>query len=186
MTVCGIVLAAGAGTRYGQPKALARDADGVPWVARVVDTLVAAGCAPVFVMLGAQRAEAAALVPAAAMIVGVADWADGLSASVRAGLGAASTTTATGALVVPVDVPEVATSACRRVMARAGSAPDALVQATYAGAVGHPVLIGRAFWRSLAEQVRGDRGAGPYLRAHGALAVECGDLWHGRDVDIAS
>jgi len=186
VTVCGIVLAAGAGTRYGGPKALARGDDGIPWVVRVVETLIAAGCAPVFVVLGAQRADAAELVPPTATAVAAADWADGLSASVRAGLRAASTTTATAALLVPVDVPELTASACRRVIARGGPAPNALVQATYAGLVGHPVLIGRAFWRSLAEQVHGDRGAGPYLRAHGALAVECDDLWHGRDVDVAS
>ena len=29
----------------------------------------------------------------------------------------------------------------------------------------------------------GDRGARPYLRAHGVTEVECGDLHHGRDDD---
>lgn len=184
MTVCGIVLAAGAGTRYGRPKALARDDEGTPWVARAVDTLSRAGCAPVFVVLGARRHDAAELVPPAATIVEATQWADGLSASVRAGLDAASATAATAALIVPVDVPELTASACARVMAV--SAPDVVRQAVYAGQAGHPVLIGRAHWPQLSRQLHGDRGARSYVRAHGATPVECGDLWHGRDVDHAA
>jgi molybdenum cofactor cytidylyltransferase len=45
------------------------------------------------------------------------------------------------------------------------------------------VLVGRAHWRPLAAAVRGDMGAGPYLRAHGATAVDCTDLGGGDDVD---
>jgi len=183
VTVCGIVLAAGAGTRYGGPKALARNAEGTPWVARAVDTLVEAGCAPVFVVLGARRDEATSLVPRVATIVAAPEWADGLSASVRAGLAAASATAARAALVIPVDVPELPASACARVMA--APTADALRQAVYDGEVGHPALIGRDHWQPVAAQVSGDRGAGAYLRAHGATPVECGDLWHGRDVDRA-
>ena len=182
MTVCGIVLAAGAGTRYGGPKALARDTDGTPWVARAVDTLVAAGCAPVIVVLGARRDAAAALVPRMARIVAAPEWAEGLSASVRAGLAAASATSATAALIVPVDLPDLTASACARVMA--SPTADTLRQAVYDGEIGHPALIGRDHWETLAAQVSGDRGAGAYLRAHGATPVECGDLWHGRDIDI--
>ncbi|MGB4778801.1 nucleotidyltransferase family protein, partial [Microbacterium sp.] len=109
--VCGIVLAAGAGTRYGGPKALARDDDGIPWVVRAVTTLREAGCAPVIVCLGAARAQAASLVPAEATIVEVPEWAEGLSASVRAGLRAAAACDATAALVIPVDVPGLPASA---------------------------------------------------------------------------
>ena len=181
MSVVGIVLAAGAGTRYGHPKALATDADGRGWIARAVETLTDAGCAPVLVVLGARHDEATALVPAAATIVVAADWSEGLSASVRAGLAVAAETAATAALMVPVDVPELPASACIRVSADASA--ETLRQAAYGGEVGHPALIGRAHWSALAAELAGDRGAGGYLRAHGAALVECGDLWHGRDVD---
>lgn len=208
VSTCGIVLAAGAGTRFGGPKALARTADGTPWVARAVRTLADAGCDPVLVVLGAARDEAAALVPADAVIVDAPDWADGLSASVRAGLTAAEATAATAALVIPVDVPDLEASTCIRLLAaaapdstraRATAAPHstsalapaaphatrALAHATYAGEPGHPALIGRDHWAAIRDTAHGDRGAGPYLRAHGATPVECGDLWHGGDVDHA-
>jgi hypothetical protein len=45
------------------------------------------------------------------------------------------------------------------------------------------VLIGREHWAALAQSLSGDRGAGAYLTVHSALAVECGDLWSGADVD---
>lgn len=181
MTVCGIVLAAGAGTRFGGPKALARDENGLPWVDRAVRTLRAAGCDPVIVVLGAAADAVAALVPAGAVTAEADDWADGLSASVRAGLSAAAATRAEAALIVPVDTPELTVSACLRVADDAGSAT--LRQARYDGVPGHPVLIGRGHWARLAAAVDGDRGAGGYLRAQAAEAVECADLWHGRDVD---
>jgi len=181
MTVCGVVLAAGAGSRFGGPKALARTDDGEPWSRRAVRTLRDAGCDPVIVVLGAAAEEAALLVPPDAVVVRVADWQRGLSASVRAGLEAAAASGAVAALVVPVDVPDLPASACRRVMR--GADTDALRQSTYRGAPGHPVVIGRSHWSAVTARLDGDRGAGGYLAAHGAVRVECADLWHGRDRD---
>lgn len=179
MSVCGVVFAAGAGSRFGQPKALAKTARGTPWVVRAVETLVEAGCAQVLVTLGAGRSEAVALVPASATVVPVEDWAKGLAASVRAALRAAATTDADAVLLVPVDTPELPVAACQRVLGSGGS----LARATYASEPGHPVLIGREHWAALAASIHGDRGAGQYLAEHGATSIECGDLWHGRDVD---
>jgi CTP:molybdopterin cytidylyltransferase MocA len=103
-TVAGIVLAAGAGSRYGGPKALAHDTDGQPWLVRTARVLHGAGCAPVIVVLGAEGDAAEALlgetpsgvalpdgadVPTT-IVVHARDWAEGLSASLRAGLNAAS------------------------------------------------------------------------------------------------
>jgi CTP:molybdopterin cytidylyltransferase MocA len=72
--VCGLVLAAGAGTRFGGPKALAREPDGTPWIALAVRMLRAAGCDPVLIALGASADEARPLVPAGAQVVIVPDW----------------------------------------------------------------------------------------------------------------
>jgi molybdenum cofactor cytidylyltransferase len=163
----GIVLAAGAGTRAGGPKAT-RDG----WLAHAVAVLREAGCDRVMAVLGAAR------VPTDAEVVIAEDWADGASASLRAGLAAA---TGDAALITLVDLPGMTSSAAIRVAA--GAAPWSLRRAVYAGRLGHPVLIGRDHWEAVAASVRGDRGAGPYLRAHGAEEVECGDLWDGADVD---
>lgn len=182
--LCGFVLAAGAGTRFGGPKALALAADGTPWVALAVRMLRDAGCEHVLVALGASAEEAGALVPADARVVIVDRWQDGLSATLRAGLAAASDLPAEVVLITPVDTPGASTDAAVRVCEQAGAPRSrALARAVYSGRPGHPVLIGREHWDALGDTMHGDNGAGGYLSAHGALEVECGDLWPGDDVD---
>lgn len=178
----GLVLAAGAGRRFGGPKALARDPEGVPWVEKAVRALRDGGCDPVVVVLGAAGDDTATLVPGGATVVRAEGWADGVSASLRAGLDAAASTDASAIVVVPVDTPELPATAVMRLASRA--AADALAFAAYGGTPGHPVVIGRAHWAALAAAVSGDVGARPYLRDYGAEAVECGDLWSGADRDL--
>ncbi|MDZ8276440.1 nucleotidyltransferase family protein [Microbacterium aquimaris] len=185
--IVGLVLAAGAGTRFGGPKGLARDAAGTPWVERAVDTLRRGGCGRVLVAVGARGDEVAALVPPGAEVVEAAGWADGLSATLRAGLATAvpsGPVRPAAVVILPVDVPDAPPSAVRRVVAAADAdLSTALVQATYDGAPGHPVLIGAEHAPALAESVAGDDGARLYLRTHGVIRVECGDLWSGADID---
>ncbi|WOQ69776.1 nucleotidyltransferase family protein [Microbacterium limosum] len=185
--IAGVVLAAGAGSRFGGPKALARDSDGEAWIALAVEVLREGGCAPVVVTLGASADHAQALVPANAEPVRVEAWTRGLSASVAAGLDAAAAHEVDAVVVMPVDTPDAAASAVRRVIAAAGPRPRrALVQATYARRPGHPVLIGADHVRPLIAALEGDRGARDYLRANGAVALECEDLWSGADIDTRS
>ncbi|MDJ0378172.1 NTP transferase domain-containing protein [Cryobacterium sp. PH31-L1] len=180
----GLVLAAGAGSRYGQPKALVYDDAGRSWLQHAVDVLTAGGCSPVIVVLGARGAEAAALLAPAAsvLLVQATDWADGLSASLRAGLLCALDQPGlTSIAVVPVDVPDLNAATIARVLE--ASTENSLRQARFAGQPGHPVVIGRAHWEPIIAGATGDTGAGPYLRSHSAKAVECGDLGTGLDVD---
>lgn len=179
--ICGIVLAAGAGTRFGGPKALARTVDGRPWLHLAVEALRRGGCDDVVVVLGAGADAAGALVPDGARSVVAPDWADGLSRSLRAGLAAAGD--AEAVVIVPVDTPELAAAAVARVVGAAADSGVALVRAEYGGRPGHPVMVGSAHWPALAGELSGDVGAGPFLARHGAVAVECADLWSGRDHD---
>lgn len=181
--VHGIVLAAGGGSRYGRPKALVRDTTGRPWVELAVDLLQSAGCHGVTVVLGASAETARDLVPPGVRVVVADDWASGLSATLRAGLTAAAESPAVAALVTLVDLPDLPVSVARRVL-DGGRAPDVLRQATFAARPGHPVLLGRDHWPALARSLAGDRGARPYLVAHGVTGVECGDLASGLDVDV--
>jgi CTP:molybdopterin cytidylyltransferase MocA len=167
MHLTGIVLAAGAGLRAGGPKVLRPG-----WLDHAVDTL--AGCDSVLVVLGA----AVVPVPSPAIAVVAEDWETGMSASLRAGIAAAS---GDAALVTLVDLPGMPLTVARRVAASASR--SALAHAVYGGRPGHPVLIGADHWIDLAASLRGDRGARSYLDAHGATRVECGDLWNGEDVD---
>ncbi len=182
MRVCGIVLAAGAGTRYGVPKGLARTPDGTPWVAQAVAMLRAGGCEEAVVVVGARGREVARLVPAGARTVVAPDWASGVSAALRAGLAAAEG--ADVAVVTPVDTPDAAPEAVGRVVGALGSAPrDGLARAVYDSRPGHPVAIGANHLASMMDSLHGDRGARAYLAAHAAVQVECADLWSGADID---
>lgn len=179
--VAGLVLAAGAGTRAGGPKALRRDADGMPWLHRAVAALREGGCDSVLVVLGAEAPAAHVLVPDAASIVVAEDWAEGLSASLRAGL-AAAPRDAIAAVVTLVDLPALPASAVERLLA-APLGPATLRRATYAGLPGHPVVIGRDHWVAAAASADGDRGAGRYLKDQGVELVELSGLWDGADDD---
>ncbi|MGA9691408.1 MAG: NTP transferase domain-containing protein, partial [Pseudonocardiaceae bacterium] len=72
--IAGLLLAAGAGRRYGMPKALV---DGGAWLRRAVTTLTDGGCDPVLVVVGAQADRVLPLVPQTASTVLAEDWAQG-------------------------------------------------------------------------------------------------------------
>jgi CTP:molybdopterin cytidylyltransferase MocA len=180
--VDGLLLAAGAGTRMGRPKALVVGDDGIPWLLASLRRLHDGGCRRVTVVLGAAAGEAAALLEgSAAHVVVAADWAEGMSASLRTGL-AALDTVADAALVTLVDLPDVTADVIGRVVA-AATGPDVLARAAYDGTPGHPVLLGRDHWAGVIATATGDQGARDYLRSRDVVLVECGDLATGRDVD---
>ncbi len=180
MVISGLLLAAGAGSRMGMPKALMHDPDGTSWLARSVAVLRGAGCDEIVVVLGARAAEARALAPAGVRVVVADDWADGMAASLRCGLRALEVGEL--AVVTLVDLPDVTAEVVGRVVA-AASGPTYLGRAGYDGVPGHPVVLGRQHWSPIAADVSGDEGAKSYLRAHGCVLVDCGDLASGADQD---
>jgi CTP:molybdopterin cytidylyltransferase MocA len=182
MSTHGLLLAAGAGRRMGRPKALVRDADGTSWLVSAVAALADGGCDAVTVVLGAAADEARALVPEGVAVVEATDWAEGMGASLRAGL-AAVPPDADAVLVSLVDLPDVDATVVARVLDGAGSTAAVLARAAYAGVPGHPVLLGRDHWAGAAGSASGDRGARAYLAEADVLLVECGDLATGADVD---
>ncbi len=103
MTAAGLLLAAGAGRRYGMPKALVTHA-GRLLVERAMATLVEGGCDPVVVVLGAAADEVLARAQLSGAIVVVnPEWAGGMGSSLRAGLAALPLPGASG----PADQPGV-------------------------------------------------------------------------------
>ena len=104
----GLLLAAGAGTRMGKPKALMRDPDGTSWLSRTVAVLQEGGCEAVTVVLGASADDAAPLLEdTGAAVVVAEDWSEGMGASLRAGLRALAGSDAVAAVVMLVDLPDV-------------------------------------------------------------------------------
>ena len=181
--VTGVVLAAGAGRRYGQPKALVTY-DGRLLVERAVATLTDGGCAEVLVILGAAADEVQARADLGGTVTIVnPDWDTGMGSSLRTALSAVASTGADAVVILLVDTPGVTPAAVRRVAAHAG--PAALAIATYRGQPGHPVLLGREHWAGAAEVAIGDVGARRYLAAHDAQVthVPCDDIADGEDLD---
>lgn len=188
----------------GGPKALLRDpSSGSTYVERGVTALRDGGCEGVTVVVGSaanEVREAVANLGPDADVVECPDWAEGMGASLRAGLGALADTGADAALVTLVDLPDVGPAVVRRLLAHeldrtrlscsrngpghgARTLAAALSRAAYDGVPGHPALIGRAHWQGVVAVARGDRGARDYYATHPHSLVECGDLASGRDVD---
>ena len=166
------------------PKALVTD-DGGSWLVRGVTTLREGGCRRVTVVLGAEAERAAALLdglPEGPRLVVAEDWAEGMGASLAAGMLAFTDSTDGFVMVSLVDLPDLVPEVVARVAAAAGG-PGALVRASYDGVPGHPVLFGRDHWPGVLESARGDRGARDYLAGRDVLLVECGDLATGHDID---
>ncbi|KOX21609.1 molybdopterin-guanine dinucleotide biosynthesis protein A [Saccharothrix sp. NRRL B-16348] len=213
MRVAGLLLAAGAGRRFGGPKALVSH-DGVLWVDRAAAVLRDAGCAPVVVVLGASAASVRARAALdGCVVVDNPEWATGMGSSLRAGLAALTGAGVGTGVVSGVDAdagrvvgPDVGAADGPGVGAdigavvvlpvdtpgvtaaaverlRALASPTALARASYDGAPGHPVLIGSEHWAGVAASAVGDAGARDYLRTHSALDVPCGDVADGDDVD---
>ncbi|MEV4345852.1 nucleotidyltransferase family protein [Actinoplanes sp. NPDC049596] len=180
MTVAGVVLAAGAGRRYGMPKALVRFNDQM-LVERAVSTLKAAGVSQIVVVLGAEAERVQREAPDLPGVVINPDWDSGLASSLKTGLRAAD---AHAAVMLLVDMPGVSAEAVRRVTAYASE--DALVMGGYDGRRGHPVLLGRNHWAGVAATATGDSGARDYLRAHKdqVRVVAVGDVADDLDLDV--
>lgn len=186
----GLLLAAGAGTRMGQPKALVHDEDGRPWLHLAIDALRDGGCDHIVVVLGAEADAAEELIAQMAVtVVRAGDWAEGMSASLSAGIEASdayireSPSEIGAAVVTLVDLPDVDARVVDRVLTRVGTDPSALGRAVYDGRPGHPVVIGIDHFAGVLEASAGDQGARDYLRERGLTQVECADLATGRDVD---
>ncbi|MGC4110609.1 MAG: nucleotidyltransferase family protein [Nocardioides sp.] len=180
----GLLLAAGAGRRMGMPKALVSDDRG-SWLQRGVATLRDGGCGRVSVVLGAEAERARLLLKGLDVSVVVADdWAEGMGASLRAGLTSLAGSTEPRAVVSLVDLPDLVPDVVSRVVAAAVPAgPAALARAAYHGKPGHPVLLGRDHWPGVVATAVGDQGARDYLATRDVLLVECADLASGHDVD---
>ncbi|MDP9482017.1 MAG: NTP transferase domain-containing protein, partial [Chloroflexota bacterium] len=180
-----VVLAAGAGSRFGGGKLLA-PLDGRPILGHVLDAIRAVGLADTVVVLGhgAEAIESAIEWEAERRIINP-DPDAGLASSLRVGFAALETADLAGAFVVLGDQPLVDPAvfdALRRAEVRAGIA---FVVPRYVGGGGaNPVLVLRAGWPQVAA-ADGDRGLGPILAAHPELVAEVELGGSNPDVDTA-
>jgi len=173
----GVLLAAGSGSRLGQPKALVELA-GQSLAARGVALLRAGGADPVVVVTGAAPVELPDV-----HAVRNTRWREGMGSSFAAGLTALPDGCA-AAVVALADQPLVGAASVRRLIA-AYEAGAAVAVAAYDGQPRNPVLLAREHWAAAIALATGDVGARPFLRAHPELVtlVECGDTGSPDDID---
>ena len=175
----GVVLAAGAGTRFGGGKQLA-ELDGRPLLEHVLRAMSEAPLERVVVVLGAAAEDVLAEVDLhGAEPIVCERWEDGQAASLACGLAAVAD--AEAVVVVLGDQPRVSPGAVRRVMESRSDEFEA-VRATYGGQPGHPVLLERSLFGRLRD-VSGDHGARNVLLSVKTRDVPCDDLGGGEDVD---
>ena len=162
-----IVLAAGAGRRFGGSKLTAPFGEGLV-IDAALDLAAAAG-APVIVATGADarvaaRARARLKDTVELIIVEVASWNLGLSQSLQAAV-AAVPKACDGAFICLGDMPRIPHT-IPSLLSGAFEDGDLAVAPYYQGMRGHPVLISRALLSRL-EGLKGDQGAGRILDALG-------------------
>ncbi len=175
----GIVLAAGAGSRFGGVKQLAQ-LGGRPMLEWALRAMAASPVERRVVVLGSgaeavmERVELHGAEPV------VCDrWDEGQSASLAGGLAALDD--AEAAVVTLGDQPRMRPEAIARVIDARGD--DYLaVRAIYNGEPGHPVLLERDLFAGLRD-VTGDHGARNLLASTLTCDVPCDDLGGGEDVD---
>ena len=177
--ICGLVLAAGAGTRFGGGKQVA-ELEGRPLLEWSLRAMAASPVDEAVVVLGWGAESVAESVNLHGARPVICDrWEEGQSASLACGLAAIDD--AEAAVVTLGDQPHMSPEAVRRVIGARGPRLTA-VRATYRGEPGHPVLLERALFERLRD-VSGDRGARNLLVSANALEVPCDDLGGGEDVD---
>lgn len=186
MIVAGLVLAAGAGRRFGRPKALL-EIDGSRFVDLAVETLRDGGADPIFVVVGATDVG-----HVDAIVVANPRWAEGVGSSLVTGLAAAAaydqdTASLAGVLVVLVDQPRIGSEAVARVLACARDGAH-LAVATYEDIALQPVFLSTESWAGVSALAQGERGAKPYLEAHPDRVhrVPCDGTGDPTDVDTAA
>ena len=166
-----IVLAAGAGSRFGGGK-LQAELAGKPVAQHVLDRLAEAGLTDVVVVLGDDAADLeAALDWRSERRIRNPDPGRGLSSSVRLGL-AAVPADAAAVLIALGDQPLLDPEVLQALLGAPDEAGRPIVVPVYAHDQGrNPVLLRPAAW-DLAAGLEGDRGFGPLITAHPGLVLE--------------
>ena len=171
--VAAVVMAAGRSRRMAPlNKLLVTDDQGRTMVARVVDQALASQARPIIVVTGHERDRVMeALAGRPVLFAHAEDYAQGLSASLKSGL-AALPPDVDGVMVCLGDMPLVAAAMMDRIIAAFDpEAGRAIVQPTFRGKQGNPMLWARTLVPAMMA-VTGDVGARHLAAQHAALVFD--------------
>ncbi|CAK0751021.1 molybdenum cofactor cytidylyltransferase [uncultured Gammaproteobacteria bacterium] len=185
--VAAVILAAGCSRRMEGANKLLASVGGMVLIRRAVAAALASRARPVIVVLGHQaELVAAALESLPVQTVLAAAYAEGMSASLRAGLAAVPESVA-AALIALGDMPFVPTAAYDRLItAFCASGQGPICVPVHDQQRGHPVLWPRRFFSELSA-LSGDRGGRALLAIHADQGVSVPVPWSGvlEDIDSA-
>lgn len=180
--VCGLVLAAGEGSRFGSVKQLA-PLGTRPLLEHALAAMAEACIAKFTVVLGAWAGKILANVDLHGAGTALClDWREGQAASLRTGV--AALREADAVVVTLGDQPLISAPAIDRVVGFRSGAADG-VRASYGGQPGHPILLERSLLESVPD-LCGDVGARELLADAELVEVPCEDVSDATDVDTPS
>jgi len=172
LRIAALVLAAGQSRRMGSNNKLLAEIDGIAMVRRTAENVLASKASPVVAVTGHQRAETEAVLTGLNLCFAHnADFADGLSASMKAGL-ASLDSDVDGMLVCLGDMPRVSSQTINKLIAAFDPLEGrAVCVPTWHGKRGNPVLWGRRFFEEMMD-ISGDVGARHLIGKCADLLVE--------------
>ncbi len=172
LQVCGLLLAAGSSSRMGGPHKLRALFDGVPLIARAVGVLSSGlSHAPIVVLGHDADGMLKLLAGTDAQTVINPDYAEGLSTSLRLGIGAVPSSS-DGVLIHLADMPALTVADMSKLndsFLKAGGA--AIVRATHGGKRGNPVILPRSVFHQVAK-LTGDMGARAIIESFGGIIID--------------
>jgi CTP:molybdopterin cytidylyltransferase MocA len=156
MRIASLLLAAGAGHRFGGCKQLA-PVDGKPLVRHALEALAPLFSEHLYIVLGAFGEEIRPRVEDLAQVISHGDWRQGMGSSIARGVAEIETRGSyAGILIALADQPRLTTDDFLQLVERFDG--NRIVAAHYAGAPGVPAIFPAAAFADL-RRLRGDRGA---------------------------
>ena len=159
-----IILAAGASSRFGSPKQLARIAD-QPLLSAVIGRVVENVGQGALVVLGANAAQLTPMLQHSPVSVVInRGWREGLASSIRAGIARLPSSCA-GAMLVLADQAAVTAEDLGRLAGAWRRQPHSIAAAQYGATIGVAAIFPSFLFSDLS-QLRGDVGARTLLKHH--------------------
>lgn len=176
-----VVLAAGASTRFGSPKQLARF-QGQTLLQRVLAAASEVTAATITVVVGAHAAEVVRALPAGrAGVLVNREWQEGMASSLRAAVRALPGA-CDGLLVLLSDQPLINAAGLNRLVSAWRRRPKRIIASRYDGVTGVPAIFPRWCFSELCE-LRGDQGARALFLRHADHVTRIDHPEAGVDID---